>query len=177
MGCCCQNKTANETVTNVLGFKRSELVFDLESYAFVTADIMEVKDEHLRHQVFDIAQEGNADLVTRQFNLAHAEVIEALYPYTKVGLVADERFDDVLQAPEEYDIEMTLPSQFSRTTVQLLREYIHDYFICHVLVAWLGITDPQMQPYWKERLAELKEKMRLALLGRRKPLRRKQSLF
>lgn len=165
------------SVTNRLTFYREELLLDIENYTFVTGDIMPVEDEHLKHQVFDVAQDGNDELVTRVLNLGHAECVEALYPYTKAPCVRDEELDDKLVTPEKYEIDLTLPNQFSRTTVLLLKELIHDYLVCRVLVEWLGITCPSAQPFWRERLEELKSRMKTALLGRRAPYRRKQSLF
>ena len=165
------------SVTNVLSFLRSELLLDIENYAFVTGDIMPADDEHLKHQVFDVAQDGNEELATRMLNLAYAECRDCLYPYTKSPCIQDEEFNDALEAPERYEIVLTLPEHFSRTTVMLLRELIHDYFVCRVLVEWFGITSPQFQPFWRERLERLSARMKEVLLGRRKPLRRSQSMF
>lgn len=172
-----RNRNQGDTVVNTLIFLREELLLDIENYTFVTGDIMPVEDEHLKHQVFDVAQDGNDELATRVLNLAHAECVESLYPYTKTPCIQDEELDDKLVVPEQYEIELSLPVQFSRTTVLLLRELIHDYFVCRVLVEWLGITCPTAQPFWRERLEQLKERMKIALLGRRKPLRRGQSMF
>lgn len=178
--CCCNGngrRGPEQTVKNTLVFLREELLLDIENYTFVTGDIMPVEDEHLKHQVFDVAQDGNEDLATRVLNLAHSECVESLYPYTKTPCIQDETLDDKLVVPEQYEIELALPEQFSRTTVLLLRELIHDYFVCRVLVEWLGITCPTAQPFWKERLELLMGRMKRALLGRRKPLRRGQSMF
>lgn len=174
---CNGNSPQRQAVTNTLVFLRDELLYDIRSYSFVTGDIMPAEDEHQRHQVFDVAQDGNEDLATRMLNLAHAECVESLYPYTKAPCIKDEELDDKLEASERYEIELVLPKEFSRTTVVLLNELIHDYFVCRVLGEWLGTTFPTAQPYWKERLEELKTRMKQALLGRRKPLRRKQSMF
>ena len=175
-GCCERNKQA-QSVKNTLVFIREELLYDIESYAFVTGDLMQVAEEHLKHQVFDISQGGNEDLTTRMLNLAHAECVEFLYPYTKGSCIEGETLDDTLTIPEKYEIELTLPMQFSRATVLLLRELIHDYFICRVLSEWFGETYPTMRSFWKERLEELKARMRSAIISRRGPLRRKQSMF
>ena len=175
--CECSSREQERTIGNKLIFSREELLLDIGNYAFVTADIMPAEDEHLKHQVFDVAQDGNEELVTRVLNLAHAECVESLYPYAKTACTKDEELNDTLVKPEQYVIELELPEQFSRTTVLLLKELIHDYFVCRVLTEWLGITCPTAQPYWKARLEEIARRMKLALLGRRKPLRRKQSMF
>ena len=178
---CCNCPAAADkqerVISNKLIFLREELLLDVSNYAFVTGDIIPSEDEHLKHQVFDIAQDGNEELVTRVLNLAHAECVESLYPYTKTACLKDEEHNDILVKPEQYEIELELPIQFSRTTVLLLKEIIHDYFVCRVLVEWLGITCPSAQAFWRARLEEIAGRMKRALLGRRKPLRRKQSMF
>ena len=79
----------NQPITNIvtLTFKRSELIYDVANYSFVEGDIMKADEEHARHQVFDIVESGNENRVTRILNLAHAECIEMLFPYTKEDIV------------------------------------------------------------------------------------------
>lgn len=175
--CFNKDEAGKATQSVALNFGREELLYDIKNYAFVTADIMPTEDEHQKHQVFDVGEEGNADLATRLLNLAHVECVESLYPYTKTPCIQDETLDDKLVAPSQYEITLSVPSQFSRTTVLLLRELIHDYFVCRVLMEWLGTTYPSAQPFWKERLEQITARLRRALLGRRKPLRRGQSMF
>lgn len=79
--CCDGRQQQSKAVT--LTFKRTELLYDAENYSFVEGDIMKADDEHARHQVFDIAAKGNIDRVTRVLNLAHAECVEMLFPYSK----------------------------------------------------------------------------------------------
>lgn len=178
MACCGNDKAMNQTaIVNRLIFKRDELLMDIENYAFVTGDIINDEMSHIKHQVIDIAQGGNEELAARVLNLAHAECVEMLYPYTKMACIQDEVHDDELTKPEMYEIELRLPQQFSRTTVLLLRGLIHDYFVCRVLVEWMGVTYPDAQVWWRDRLEIIKNRMRGALLGRRVPVRRAQSLF
>lgn len=159
-----------------LTFYRAELIYDIETYSFVEGDVMP-PDFHGTHQIFDIAQEGNADMVTRMFNLAHAECVEALYPFTKMECVAGEELDDTLVTPERYDIGLALPATFSRTTVVLLKELIHNYFVCRAIGEWLGMIYPDSRNYWDSRLEDIKNRMKSATMARRKRLRIKQSLF
>lgn len=71
------------TKTVKLLFKRSELLYDIKNYAYVEGDVMQVNTEHDRHQVQDIGETGNIDRVTKVLDLAYAESVEALFPYTK----------------------------------------------------------------------------------------------
>lgn len=178
MSCCNgRNRSPGITVKNRLVFLRKELIYDIENYAFVAGDILPEDAEHIRHQLIDVAQEGNVDLVTRILNLAHAECVESLYPYAKKPCGEGDVYDDKLAEPERYEIELELPEQFSRTSVDLLKELIHDYFVVRVLGQWTGVVNPAGQAYWKMCLEEITERMRRVLMNRRKPLRRKQSMF
>ena len=66
-------------------FKRNELLYDIGNYAFIEGDILEDEDEHRRHQLIDINEAGNIDLVDRMLALAHSECVEFLYPYSNLA--------------------------------------------------------------------------------------------
>lgn len=119
---CCGKEPKHKDAT--LTFKRAELIYDASNYSFVEADILPEGDECRRHQVFDIGQDGNVDRVTRVLNMAHAECVEMLYPYTKEEIPDEqEALDDVLTEPEVYEIKLTLPERFSLTTLRILSSY------------------------------------------------------
>lgn len=176
MAYCCGKEAGRKEAS--LAFRRSELIYDAGNYSFVEADIMPEGDECRRHQVSDIAQEGNVDRVTRVLNAAHAECVEMLYPYTKEempdGLGA---LDDALIEPEVYEIRLSLPDGFSLTTLQLLEHLIHEYLVCRVLADWMSITNPESEGKWERKFAGLREKIRTALVSRRGKVRRRLKPF
>lgn len=177
MGYCC-DKGKLPTKTVELTFKRAELLYDVENYSFVEADIMRADDDHARHQVFDIGQSGNVDRVTRMLNLAHSECNEMLYPYTKIDIPDDmEQMDDELCEPDAYVIELTLPIAFSMTTVKLLEHLIHEYMVCRVLADWMSITNPESKANWEEKTERLKMKIQTSLVSRSGKIRRKLKPF
>ena len=157
-----------------LTFRRRELLYDAENYAHVEGDVATGLNEHARHQLMDIGDEGNVDRVTRVLNLAHAECVELLYPYTKEALAdTGQEMEDVLTEPETYEIELSLPGEFSQTTLRLLSHLVHEYLVCRVLADWLGITNPEGSVKWAEKAAAAKEKARRALTSRRGKVRRR----
>ncbi len=177
MGYCCQHKQEQAKPVTLL-FKRAELLYDAENYSYVEGDIMKTDNEHARHQVFDIGQEGNIDRVTRVLNLAHSECVEMLYPYTKEDVPdKQEPLNDMLIAPEQYVIELLLPDGFSITTVRLLEHLIHEYFVCRVLADWMSITNPGSQRNWEDKLANIKSRVQSTLMSRRGRMRRKLKPF
>ena len=176
-GYCCGGGQP-QTKTVLLTFKRSEVIYDAENYSFVEGDIMKTDDEHARHQVFDIGQSGNIDRVTRILNLAHTECVEMLFPYTKEEIPDEqEALNDILAAPEEYHIELTLPEGFSISTVKLLTNLIHEYLVCRVLSDWMSITNPGSKAHWEEKFENIKYKIQTSLVSRTGKVRRKLKPF
>ena len=62
-----------------LSFLRDALIYDIQNNSYVVADVMEKDDEHAKHQVYDIAEEGNIDRVTRTLDRAFEECNDLLY--------------------------------------------------------------------------------------------------
>lgn len=158
----------------ILKHLRSELIYDIKNYAFVSGDVLGSDTEQARHYIKDIGEDGNIDRVSRILNLAHAECVEFLYPYSKEGYDKDalDRLDDKLSQPEEYVMTLTLPDGFSKTTVNLLEQLIHEYMICRVLQDWLSIVFPSLAQTWTDKLTYITGKIRSALMSRIGKIRR-----
>lgn len=176
-GCWRDIHDAGSRKSATLSFLRTELLYDVANYAYVEADIMDDKQEHAKHQTFDVAEDGNVDRVTRMLTLAHAECVEYLYPYTKRMSEKVETRVDLLDNVDEYIIEMDLPKEFSKSTLDLLEWYIHEYMVCRVLYDWFLITKPEAAGAWKTRMDAAKEGIDLIKNKRTGMVRRKQHPF
>ena len=133
-----------------LKFVRKQLLYDIENYAYVEADVLKDAGEqkrHARHVLAEVGEEGNVDRVSRILATVHALVIDMLYPYTKVEPI-EEEIDDVLFAPDAYVVELHVPLSMSRTTLHLLSRLIHEYMVYRVLADWLSITNPDAAANW-----------------------------
>lgn len=183
----------------ILTFRRSELLYDINNLAFVEADIMKSEDEHGRHQVYDICEDGNVDYVTRAMDKAFAECVELCYPYSKVAVNAVEgteagdlpvttgtttaaRVDgdklvmeknDVKGVTEEYVLRLRLPDDFSQTTLNVLTRYIHDFMVYRVLADWMSITNAGSTADWAGKAQSLEEQIPIKLNSRCGRIRRK----
>lgn len=168
---------AKRTKIVALTFARKELLYDIENYAFVEGDVMRTDNEHAKHQVFDIAQDGNIDRVNRVLDLAHAECVEMLYPYTKEPCDGEEVQDNELTVKEQYEISMLVPDDFSKSTVSLITKLLHEYMVCRVLADWMSITNPSSQSNWQSKLDSIEEQIRNHLNARCGRVRRAQTPF
>lgn len=158
-----------------LKFYRSELLYDIENYSYIEGDIMDPKNPrngHAQHQVFDVGQDGNVDRVTRSLNIAHSKCVEMLYPYTKTEIAMETERDDVLEENPVYLIRMLLPDDFSNSTVDLLKNLIHEYMVCYVLYDWFSMTLPGSALLYKGRMEDLKSDIETAKSIRMKRVRR-----
>lgn len=160
-----------------LTFKRDEILQDIGNYAYVVADVMRVDAEHARHQVLDICQDGNIERVSRVMNLAHSEIVELLYPYTKEVCGEEEVCDNTLIFPQEYVVNMELPDNFAKSTIILLTKLIHEYFVYRILGDWLSITASECSGIWEEKLDVVREKINSAKNNRTGRVRRTLAPF
>lgn len=163
-----------------LVFYRSELLYDIQNLAYVEGDVMPTEDEHDRHQVQDIAEDGNVDRVNRIIGLAIDHCREMLYPYSRTDIDPEENRDDVLQVPLKYVIKLKLPDDFSKSTLDYLTKLIHEYLVYRVLTDWLSITDlknPTAAANWSVKLQQMEDEVTSTLNARIHRVRLTQSPF
>lgn len=155
-------------------FNTSELMYDIKNYAYIEGNIM--PDDEKKFQVRDIAEDGNSDRVTRVLNLAHAECMEMLYPYTKSEVITHKK-DSNLELPDCYVIDVNLPIGFSQTTINMLSILIHEYMVNRVVADWLSINKPESQANWEFKLEETRYKIKSTISNRRGPVKRRLQPF
>lgn len=160
-----------------LVFYRRELLDDIRQYAFVEADIMPDEVGHAKHQLFDIAEKGNIERVTRVLSLAFSQCVEILYPYTKKAVEEKTVLDDAYKEDTEYIIHLSVPASYSQTTAKLLEEYIHEFLTCSIMADWTSINKPEAQANWLDKAQVAKGGIRSAKTRFIKHVRRGGSPF
>lgn len=133
-----------------LVFKRDQLIYDIANNCYVEGHIMAGSDDEIRHMVQDVGQEGNVDRVTRVLDLAHADIVERLYPFTQ-RQVDHPAMDDRLREKPVYGVILMVPADFSQTTVNLLGKLIHELLVCTATADWLSITNPPKEEAWRRK--------------------------
>lgn len=159
-------------VVRVMTFGREEILYDVANIAYVAGDVSP-KDDHEKHQLIDIIQDGNVDRVTRVMTLAFSEVVEILHRFTKVevgktgmpgrweltsgfaGIPLNNEFIE----PDQYHVIMRVPATYSETTLVVLKNYIHEYVCCSILADWMSITNKEEWETWVAKREEVKEKL------------------
>ena len=156
----------NNTKTALLKFYRTELLNDLDQYGFVEGDVQRADAAHLehgKHQTQDITQDGNIDMVTRWLDLELSRCREWLYPFTKTPSVTGAELDDTLGETGTYTIAMTVPEDFSDSTLQYLEQLIHHLLVWWVLWCWFSITKPEGAEKWLAQAKQVEDEIKGAL--------------
>lgn len=166
----------NGNIEAVLGFKRSQLLYDIRNYAYIEGHIMQTDNLHAQHTVQDVGEEGNVDRVTRLLDLTVAQCKELLYPYTK-NEISNHELDNVLKEQPAYGIVLSLPADFSQTTLNLLAKLIHEYIVCYTVSDWMSITNPAKAETWAVKAEDMERQIRVALHSRVNRVRRRLSVF
>lgn len=165
----------NKRVT--LTFKREEILYDCRNYAYIEGDTMKTADEHDRHQVMDVGEDGNVDRVARVLDLSFAQCVELCYPYSKVAVDDETEADDTLNAPTTYVLRLRVPDDFAQSTVTLLGKLIHELLVYKVMADWMSITKPEAKANWQEKIQEMEAQIVSHLNFRIGRVRRTQTPF
>lgn len=173
---CSFEKTENGRMMAVLSFKRDQLIYDVENYAYIEGSIMKTERAHERHTVQDAGQEGNKDRISRVLDLYVAQARELLYVYTK-HKIRRPWLNNILKDPAIYGIVLDLPVDFSQTTLNLLERLIHEYIVCGAVADWMSITNPEKAEIWLRKSDGAKEEIQSHTGRRMSKTRRKLSPF
>lgn len=161
-------------------FIKSEITDDIAQLAYVEGDVMPADNAHDRHQVMDIVEDGNADRMSRVIALAVDECREMLYPYTKVPVDDEEEEDNILEEEQTYTIELLLPDDFSKTTLEYMEKLVHEYLVCKAMAEWMGIANLNNRnsaANWAEKAETTKGKIKGVMNARMHRVRRTQTPF
>jgi hypothetical protein len=143
----------------------------------VSADVMHTEDEHTRHQVYDVCEDGNIDRINRMLNIAYWESVSFLYSFTKQDVDDGDSTNDAIKFPDIYTIRLSVPEDFAKSSQNILEDYIHEYMTDRVLEDWMSITNKEDQITWKNKLEEIKLKISSCLSFRNKRVRIKMHPF
>lgn len=153
------------TKTLTLEFKRTSLLDDIKNIGYIEGDSMPTEDDHDRHLMMDIGEDGNVDRVTRTMDLAFNECVHSLYPYTKTLINDGEVITDDFVETDIYSVILTIPEEFARATAIMVKEYIHDYIVSMAIRDWIEILgkDKYLIEVWTSKVSNLKSKIVAAI--------------
>lgn len=141
--------------TAVILLRREQLMYDIKNCLWIEGSVMpDETPAHNRHIVQDGGEDGNVDRISRVLDLCHSEVKEVLYSYTKHA-IHDAEVENRLREPQTYGIVMSVPEDYSQTTLLYLEKLVHEYMVCRAVEDWLSITNPGKAEIWRMKAEEM----------------------
>ena len=166
----------DSTVNVTLTFLRSELLYDISNRCYLEGDTLDTTryNEHVQHQIMDINNKGNIDRVNRTLMLSFAECVELLFPYTKMPVSETKvgKLNDMMRVDAIYVMDLCIPDDFSKTSLNYLVNLIHEYLVCRVIIDWFRIVCPELAEKYRLRLEEVEDGIRETKARRTKRIRR-----
>lgn len=157
-------------------FLFKNLRYDIDNLAYIVGQ--RTADVGLRQRISDVTQENNLDRVKRMLDLAYAEVNNLCYPYTKVAPVAPmgRDFNDISDKMQ-YVIHLEMPPTTAKSTLEVVRERINEYFIWRVMEDWLNLTAPDLARDYTDKTNEIGLSIQAVLTSRMRMTTIKPSTF
>ena len=123
------------------------------------------------------AWEGS-NVIADLIDLAYAEAKDLCYPYTKVPPIAPagRDFNDISDKPR-YVITLYMPPTTAKSTPEVVRERINEYFIWKVMEDWLAINAPEMAKDYAGKAESIGEEIQRVLTSRMRMTTIKPSVF
>lgn len=156
-----------------------EIIYDIQNIAWIRADTLQLQDEHNRHLLKDIAQDGNIDRTNRLIRLHAQELYDILYSLTNQPLPTDANPHLTNQEPNEtqYDYLLQLPQNFSNHNLQYLADLMHEYICISTLLDWCHIIAHKNTEYFIYLKQETANKIKAQLARRTQPTRKPMRPF
>lgn len=157
-------------------FLYDNLIYHIDNTAYIIGE--SVQDEELKQRIQDVTQKNNLDHIKSVLDLAYAEVNNLCYPYTKIPPAAPmgRDFND-LSDKKRYVIHLVMPPTTAKSSLELARERINEYFVWKVMNDWLKITAPDIAGKYSKDESKMGDLIQEALTPRMKTLSIKPSTF
>jgi hypothetical protein len=157
--------------------KRDALLYDIENNAYVVGNLIPDTEQPTKHQLIDVAQEGNKDILDRALDLAYSECQNILFPYVKTPASQEDYRENTHPTEADYAFTLSVPASFANDSAIYLKKLIHEYMKCRALVEWTGLVFAQLQPSWVVKMEDVKSQIRQILNFRCKKVRRTLNPF
>jgi len=160
----------------ILRFFADELFADISTRCTLAANAATAAGRNVQHDVSDVLDDGNRELMTNTVSRLLFECMSILYPFCKTPVRRCHRNgtdDNMAQDADAYEIELDFPYERSETEVQLLKHCVNSYIVYKCVAEWLAATLPDTGQWqtWEQKAQEARDELATALVLPLRPRR------
>lgn len=151
-----------------LNYITEELLVDISGRCWLAADAAETGGMKDVHNMRDVVDDGNREIILNIMSRVMYESMNILYPFCKTPIktlrktVSD---DNRTEEAEVYVITLNFPYERSETEVQEMKRCIHDYVVYKCFAEWLALTMPESQwQVWEQKAQEVRDRLTTVLV-------------
>lgn len=141
---------------------REELLYDIKQICYVSGDVLQDEMQDAKHQIQDVVEDGNVDLITRRLDEVHAEIEDIFCNDNNEYIEDGIKVDDKMGESSSYEITLCMDESTRISAVKLLQKYYHSLMVARVVMWWFMLVHPdekKLEP-WVMRCESLESSMK-----------------
>lgn len=132
-----------------------EVVQDLRNEGYIQSSVVEDGIE-TKQVLKDVGETTNIEKVYREMELAVAELMDALYPFTRdEQTFPNQASTNSYNAPEIYRIRLLVPYEFAQVSLDHLKSLCHEYVKARCMQEFTRVALPSVFESWSLKVSEL----------------------
>lgn len=132
------------TTRVTIRLKTENLLYDIAQAGFLSAEAVALRyqdNQHVKHRMKDIAEDGNIDIVIRELDNAYTHSMLKLSQFAPPSPREEEitMTDDYNDYRESYDYTILINYEHARFLAERLTSLLHDYLVSASICRYISV--------------------------------------
>lgn len=141
MNSCRTQRTTRVTIR----LKTDNLLYDIAQAGFLSAEAVALRlqdNQHVKHRMKDIAEDGNVDVVIRELDNAYTHSMLQLSQFAPPSPREEEitMTDDYDDYRDSYDYILSINHEHARFLAERLTSLLHDYLVSSAICRYISVV-------------------------------------
>lgn len=133
------------TTRVTIRFKTDNLLYDIAQAGFLSSETVALRlqdNQHVKHRMKDIVEDGNVDIVIRELDNAYAHSMLQLSQFAPPSPREEEitMTDDYNDYRESYDYTILINYEHARFLAERLTSLLHDYLVASAICRYISVV-------------------------------------
>lgn len=133
------------TTRVTIRFKTDNLLYDIAQAGFLSSETVALRlqdNQHVKHRMKDIVEDGNVDIVIRELDNAYAHSMLQLSQFAPPSPREEEitMTDDYNDYRESYDYTILINYEHARFLAERLTSLLHDYLVSSAICRYISVV-------------------------------------